>query len=412
MPPRASALTLSAEQRTALAVAWRAWWMTRLLVWVAGAAAVVFFGVAERAAISFDPSGATEPYGAVGDLLVAPAARWDSVWFMAIAETGYGTEGDRAAFFPLYPLLIRVAGTLTGSDLIGGVLLSAAAFVGASFLLHRLTALELGDEAARHAVWALTLFPMAFFFSGVYSEALFLLVSVGAVYAARTGAWAWAGSLGALGAMTRSAGVLLMVPLALLYVRERGWRLQRDALWIALVPLGLAAFGGFLALAGEDPFTPLRAQEVWLRSFAGPFGGIWDSAVAAWAGIQQLWSGSRTPVVFAAAAGDPFAAAAHNLKAAAFLVAAVPAVIGVFRRLPVAYGAYVLVALALPLSYPVAPQPLMSLPRFLAVLFPLFMWLGWWLARGGRARRAVVLGGFGAGLVFFTGQFAMWHWVA
>jgi len=198
----------------------------------------------------------------------------------------------------------------------------------------------------------------------------------------------------------------------LLYVRERGWRPERDALWIAVVPLGLAAFGGFLALSGEDPLTPLQAQEVWLRSFAGPFGGVWDGLAAAWAGAQQLWSGSRTPVVFSVAGGDPFAVAGHNLKSAAFLIAAVPLLIGVWRRLPLAYGAYVVTALALPLSYPVEPQPLMSLPRFLAVMFPLFMWLGWWLARGGRARQAVVLAAFGVGLVFFTGQFATWHWVA
>jgi len=406
------ALALSAEQRAALAVAWRALWMTRLLVWVAGTAAVLVFGVLHRVAAAFDPTGVTQPYGAVGDLLVAPAARWDSVWFLAIAQTGYGADGERGAFFPLYPLLVKVAGLLTGSPLAGAVLLSMAAFLGASYLLHRLTALELGEEAARHAVWALALFPMAFFFSGVYSEALFLLLSVGAVYAARTENWAWAGALGALGATTRSAGVLLAVPLVLLYVRQHGWRPRRDALWIALVPLGLAAFSAILAVAGEDPLTPLRAQEVWLRAFAGPFGGVWDGAVAAWAGARQVLSGSRTPVRFPAAGGDPFTAAAHNLTQMAFLLAAVPALIGVFRRLPLAYGAYVLCALALPLSYPVAPQPLMSLPRFLAVLFPLFMWLGWWLARGGPARRVTVLAAFGLGLVLFTGQFATWHWVA
>jgi hypothetical protein len=406
------ALALSAEQRAALAVAWRAVWMTRLLVWVAGTAAVLVFGVLHRVAATFDPTGVTQPYGAVGDLLVAPAARWDSVWLLAIAQTGYGADGERGAFFPLYPLLVKVAGLLTGSPLAGAVLLSTAAFLGATYLLHRLTALELGDEAARHAVWALALFPMAFFFSGVYSEALFLLLSIGAVYAGRTENWAWAGALGALGAMTRSAGVLLAVPLVLLYVGQHGWRPRRDALWIALVPLGLVAFSAILAAAGADPLTPLRAQEVWLRAFAGPFGGVWDGAVAAWAGTRQLLSGSRAPVRFPRAGGDPFIAAAHNLTQMAFLLAAVPALIGVFRRLPPAYGAYVLCALALPLSYPVAPQPLMSLPRFLAVLFPLFMWLGWWLARGGPARRVTVLAAFGLGLVLFTGQFATWHWVA
>jgi hypothetical protein len=95
-----------------------------------------------------------------------------------------------------------------------------------------------------------------------------------------------------------------------------------------------------------------------------------------------------------------------------FLVLAVPAVVGTLRRLPAAYGAYVLAALALPLSYPVGPQPLMSLPRFLAVLFPLFMWLGAWLADGGRVRRAAVLAPSAAGLMGVTAVFATWHWIA
>jgi hypothetical protein len=72
----------------------------------------------------------------------------------------------------------------------------------------------------------------------------------------------------------------------------------------------------------------------------------------------------------------------------------------------------VLAALALPLSYPVGPQPLMSLPRFLAVLFPLFMWLGSWMADGGRARRVAVLAPSAAGLAAVSAVVATWHWFA
>ena len=102
----------------------------------------------------------------------------------------------------------------------------------------------------------------------------------------------------------------------------------------------------------------------------------------------------------------------HNIALFLCLVIAVPALIGAFRRLPLAHGAYALVALLLPLSYPVVPQPLMSLPRFEAVLYPLFIWLGWWLARGPAWRRAVVLGVFAAGLAVCSALFTTWHWVA
>ncbi|MDX6679144.1 MAG: hypothetical protein QOE31_3196, partial [Solirubrobacteraceae bacterium] len=76
-----------------------------------------------------------------------------------------------------------------------------------------------------------------------------------------------------------------------------------------------------------------------------------------------------------------------------------------------AYGAYLVAALALPLSYPVGPQPLMSLPRFVAVLFPLAIWLALWMT--GRVwRERLVMGAFAAGLAVYTGIFATWHWVA
>ncbi len=412
----ARALERDPALAAALSDAWRALWVSRLLVWVAGAGAVALFGLSGREA-DFDPTGLTAPFGAVGDALVAPFARWDSVWFLTIAGSGYG-GGAGEAFFPLYPALVKVAGAPLGSALVGGALASTALLGVALVLLHRLVALDHGRAVARNAVAVTALFPMAFFFSAVYSESLFLALSVGAVYAARRRHWAWAGALGALAASTRSAGVLLLVPLAVIYLWDtarptlRARRpLRRDALWLGLVPLGLAAYCGLLALAGHDPLAPFDAQEAWFRAFAGPFVGAWDGAVAAFEGVRQLASGSREPVLFTAAGGDPFVVARHNIELFAWLLLAVPAVVGVLRRLPAAYGAYVLAALALPLSYPVGPQPLMSLPRFIAVLFPLAIWLALWMT--GRAwRERLVLGAFAAGLAVYTGLFATWHWVA
>ena len=384
--------------RSATADAWRALWVSRLLVWAAGAGAVGLWGLSPRATI-FDPGAVTRPFGALANALVAPLARWDSVWYLAIANDGYPRDDvRRAAFFPLYPLLLRAANALVGRPVVAGALVSLACFAVALVLLHRLTALELGRPAARATVWALALFPGAVFFSAVYSEALYLALSVGCVYAARTGRWAWAGAAGALGAATRSAGVLLVIPLALLWLERADGRRRtlRDAAWIALVPLGLVGFCAALALGGGDATAPLRAQAIWMRHFAGPFAGVWDGTTAAWGGLQRL--------------GDP--ASRANVVLYGFLLAALPAVVGAVRRLPPAYGAYVLCALALPLSYPVGPQPLMSLPRFLGVLFPLFMWLGAWLTDGGRARRVAVLGPSALGLAVVSAVFATWHWVA
>lgn len=399
----------------ALVDAWRALWVSRLLLWAAGVAALLVFGLSGRES-DFDPAGLTAPFGPAGDALVAPFARWDSVWYLAIAGGGYG-EGAREAFFPLYPLLVKVAGAPLGSALLGGVLASTALLGGALVLLHRLVALDFGRPVARNAVLVTALFPMSFFFSAVYSESLFLALSVGAVYAARRERWAWAGALGALAAATRSAGLVLLVPLAILYLWDTGTVLRRprplraDVLWLCLVPLGLVSYCAYLALAGHDPLAPLHVQEVWFRSFAGPFVGAWDGVVAGIQGFEQLLSGARSPVYFTAAGGDPFVVARHNIELLGWLALTVAATAGALRRLPAAYGAYVLAALALPLSYPVAPQPLMSLPRFVAVLFPLAIWLALWMT-GHAWRERLVTGAFAAGLVAYTGIFATWHWVA
>ena len=160
------------------------------------------------------------------------------------------------------------------------------------------------------------------------------------------------------------------------------------------------------------PFSaPFDAQKLWFREFAYPFAGIWDGAVAAFDGARQLLSGARSPVYFTHAGGDPFVVAAHNLELFATLLAIVPMLIGALRRLPLAYGLYALAALTMALSYPVGPEPLMSLPRFALVLFPLFMWLGWWAAR--RAWRLPLVGGVFMGLqLVAVAEFATWHWVA
>lgn len=190
------------------------------------------------------------------------------------------------------------------------------------------------------------------------------------------------------------------------------YRVRSDGLWLALAPVGLCLYMAHLALAGGDALAPFHAEAVWKRDFAGPYGGIWDGAKAAYEGLRQILSLQRHHVYFPVAGGSPFINAGHNLLLFAFMLAAIPMIVGVLRLLPIAYGAYVLAALALPLSYPVAPQPLMSLPRFLLVLFPLNMWLAVRLVERPKALTWMVLTGSGLAMMFFAGEFSTWHWVA
>jgi hypothetical protein len=386
-----------------LPVAWRAFWLSRVVVWAAGTGAVAVFGARDRNAEAYDPRGLTRPFGEVGDALVAPAARWDAVWFLEIAGAGYGAEDDRAAFFPLYPGLVHLAGLVTGSRVIGGVLVSLACFFAGLVLLHRLVALDFGDEVARICVLLVAVFPGALWFSALYSEALFLLLSVGCVYAARRGLWAWAGVAGALAAATRSAGLVLLVPLLVLW-----WQAGRrpGALaWTALVPAGLGAFCLVLAAAGQDPLAPFGAQESWRRSFAWPLGAVPEAASAAWQGARDIVAGEPQPPA-------PYDVALMNVGLFATLLAVAGALAGALRRLPAAYSLYAAAALALPLSFPVAGQPLMSLPRFAAVLWPLHLWLALVLAGRSAGVRRTALAVSLAGLAAVSGQVATWGWIA
>jgi Mannosyltransferase (PIG-V) len=435
------------ERSAAMRDVWRALWSSRLLVWCSGSGAVLALGPGPMRH-AFNPAGLTSGLGRLGEALAAPAARWDAAWYLVIAHYGYRPDlgsftASRTAFFPLYPLAVGTLERTGAQPVVAGVLISIAALAVALYGMHRLTSLEgarlasgrggrlarafAANDTPRVVVLLSAFAPMAFYFSAIYNESLYLALSVWVFLCARTGRFGAAAALGALASATRNTGVLLVVPVALLYLygpredrapdfatgrsaRPR-YRVRQDALWLLLIPAGLALYMAHLALAGGDALAPFHAQAAWSRHFAGPIAGVWDGAKAAFDGARQLVSAQRAHLYFDTGPGSPFIGAGHNLMLFAFLLAAVPLIVGVLRALPFAYGAYVLSALALPLSFPVAGQPLMSLPRFLLVLFPLNMWLGARLARHTRAL-TVALVCSGALLAFFTAEFSTWHWVA
>lgn len=457
---------LSAAQSQALRDTLSLLVSSRALVWLAGIGVVLLFGFGPTRS-AYHPPGLTGGFGPVGDVLAAPAARWDAAWYLTIAHYGYLPElgpftAQRAAFFPLYPLLIWAVSLVGMAGALAGVLVSLAALLAALYALHRLTTLELSSgyllpqmtrrlrssiadrDVARLALATTAFGPMAFFLSADYSESLYLALSIGVFLQARRGRWMWVGVLGGLAAATRSTGVLLILPGLALYLlgprsdrepdyafeprthREAllpglfAWarrlltpryKLRPDVLWLALIPAGLIAFMTWFWLAGGEPMAPFHAQALWGRQFAGPFVASWDAARAAFEGARQILSGQSTHLYFPLEGKSADIEAGHNIMLFTFFALAVPLSIGVLRRLPLAYGLYTVAALALPLSYPVSTQPLMSIPRFILVLFPLNMWLGGYLATR-RGVRIAVFALSAIALVFFTAQFSTWHWVA
>jgi hypothetical protein len=381
---------------------WGPFWRSRLLVWVVGCVAYLTYGVQVVARNAFDPLHVTNSLGWLGNLLAAPAVRWDSIWYLRIADHGYRIKQD-AGFFPLYPLAAHAGSWVLGSSILAGVLVSIVATLIGLMIVHRLTELELGDKAASTTVKLIAFAPFAFYLSALYTEGLFLALSAGTFLAARRERWAVAGILGGLAATVRVTGVLLLVPVLLFYIaslRQRhGSPRLHELAWMLLIPAGLALFCAYTAQRGFGFTASFSAQHTyWQHRFTGPITGVWHGLEAAWHQIRAVFSGNLT---------------ANNRTPATLqivvLAVSVVALVGVFRTLPPAYGAYVLLGLLIPLSSPTIGDPLRGLDRYASMMFPLFMWLGAWAA-GRKVERPLVIG-FAVLLALFTIQFATWHMV-
>jgi hypothetical protein len=333
-------------------------------------------------------------------------ARWDSDFFLRIAQHGYNDSS--AAFAPLYPALVAVLGRVFfGHYIVAGLVVSLLCCLGAFLLLYKLAEDRLGADGAARSVLYLAIFPMALFLQAVYSESLFLLLSLAAFALAERGRFAGAGVVTGLAILTRVAGLALLPALAVLAWRHRE-RIRAVGKLALALPVA-AIYPLVLWQQVGDPFAFSGAQDRWHRhlSWAGPFGGLWRGLTSTWHGLQQFVVGHGTNVP----GTNPMHAAAENVQAFAFLVLFIVLTVVAWRRLGAAYGVFAAVSLAIPLSYPSSRWPLLSLPRFGLVIFPLFLALATLTADRPRLHTAVA-----ACSSVFLGvavvQWALWQWVA
>jgi hypothetical protein len=212
--------------------------------------------------------------------------RWDGSWYLGIAADGYGyTPGTQSpvAFFPLYPMTVRIIGFLVG-NLTAGFVVSNAALFGALVLLWKLAEDEAttnpqftagdGLRAARLLAYG----PVSLFFSLIYSEALFLFLTLATIYAARRQRWWTAGLLGLGAALTRNVGLFLAAPLLCEYLGLQ-WRrplVRRQATWSNLIPClfpfgGIVLWSAYLYWRFGDPLLFLKVQEAWQRHLSWPW---------------------------------------------------------------------------------------------------------------------------------------------
>jgi hypothetical protein len=320
--------------------------------------------------------------------------RWDGPHYLTLAARGYDPHGDvaLAAFFPLYPATIAVASFVL-HPLVAAMAISFLATLVASVVLYSLVRRDGGDAGlARRAVLAMNLFPTAFVLVAPYAEALFLALSIGAVYAARVQRWAAAGVLGFLSALARVQGWLLGPALAVEALVNGGGRPRRRVeplIWAAQPFVGIAVFLAINKIAYGDPTFFLGQQA---DHFYHRLEWPWVVLGSLVAGIAEhsdpLW-----PLVYLA-----------PLVAYVFLAAAVVWAARSARSRPsyLAYLVLAFVALA-SVTFPI------SAPRYVGALFPVFIALAS-LADRDRRLWMAWLALSTAGLVGFTVNFVAGGW--
>ncbi|MBV8530654.1 MAG: hypothetical protein JO104_05000 [Candidatus Eremiobacteraeota bacterium] len=321
-------------------------------------------------------------------ILLAVWGRWDAVHYLDIATRGY--QGTDMAFFPLYPLLIRIVGSLAGNHLIGGLLISNASFFFGLLYLYKLLEHEYDRAVARRAIFYVSIFPTSVYFTAVYTESLFFMLTVASFYYMRSRQWWVAGIFGFFASLTRVEGVLLIVPFILEWAtqdRPLPARSYRNLLAASLIPLGLAFYMAYLWVLRADPLYFSHVQIHWNRHLAMP----WISLVNAFA---KLLHSPGAPIV------------AHQSLEIAFTLLMIAVLLAGWHSLRPSYIAY----MALSILVPMSTSNLMSMPRFALVLFPMFAILARW---GARAWVNNVILAFSLPLLgLFTVLFADWYWVA
>ncbi len=383
-----------------------AWWVWRpLAVFIATRLGILLVAYLSVGLIADAPN--TPPYHlrGVGNRLVdVLGSRWDTGFYVSIAEEGYFYKDvplPSVAFFPLYPLMMRALGAVVGDPLMAGIIISNVALLLAAVLFYRLVAESWGQPVADRAVWYWLIFPAAFFGTAVYSESLFLLCVIGALYFARRGYWEAAALLGIGAALTRLVGVIVAPMLLLEWWRQ--WRLAQDAAKGPLGPLPLAV-GAALAV----PLGTLAYMAYLWRVFGDPLAFI--HGAAAWARQPQSPLVTIAGLLETPAGGWPAALLAGQIHLddwfdflGVLLFLGLGVVLLYWRQWPEA--AFVLLGVGAAFSSGL----LMSQRRYMWVLFPAFIVLARWGGRPWVDRVVTAVSLMLLGL--FTALFANGYWV-
>lgn len=185
------------------------------------------------------------------NILLYPWSNFDGIHYLNIAREGYTNQ---ARFFPLFPLMIKVV----SSNILISVLLVSIIFFFSLFFLKKLIEMDFSKKIAKRSIFNLLLFPTSFFFVSVYSESLFLLLSVLSFYFVRKEKWFLASLCAMLLMTTRFVG-LAIVP-ALIYEFFISEVNRKKGLYFLIIPLGLIAYSIFNYIRWGSLFYYILAQ--------------------------------------------------------------------------------------------------------------------------------------------------------
>ena len=400
----------------------------RLLAWIrasgerpAGNAAVMGFAsrlgvlfVAYMAVVTIGVNAVTTGFELSPDKLSNLPARFDAGWYGGIALDGYSFGGsfkrqENIAFFPAFPMLMRAAGYPIGAFgpglprdrrlvrlLWGGVFLSLVAFAWASAYLWRLARDILGDASrATDTVALLAAYPFSVFFSAPYTESLFLLGAVAAVYHFRRDEWAKAGAWGLLVGLTRPNGCFLSAVLGVM-VAERLWRARGNS--SAVPPIHIPKSLASAAMPGLG----MLAYSVYVYRLTGSLFGwarlheaAWGRAYEGLAPVQRAYGWLTDEGLFHVIEGVPY----DTLNSLG-LIFALLMLWPVLRRLGPALALFI----AINVVPPMLAGGVLSLGRLSSTLFPAFIALA--AISTPRVNTALITGfALGQGLataIFFT----------
>ncbi len=320
-------------------------------------------------------------------------SRWDSGWYIDIAQNGYSDELQNiylnTAFFPLYPLVIKVLTYLTSNYSLSGILISNLTLLISSILLFQLVKEKFEVETAEKSVLFLLLNPFSFFFSAVYTESLFLFAVLMAFIFAHKKRWLAASLCCAAAGATRLVGILTLLPIFYLYFEsiEFKWRkIKPDIFWLSLGLVGMAGFMLFLGLKFGDPFLFAKSQNA----------PGWKEGVGLFSALDALrmagsWSALKT-------GGFPLIYVVHVLS---FFVA-LSVLIVTRRKMPAAWWLWALATMLISFSVWI------SMGRFLIVIFPLYVAVSQ-LFKGKQFDALLYVSTMLLSL--FTLMFTHWYWV-